>query len=81
MKKLLIVCGEEGAGKTTFASNINTHADKCAALDAEEVGQVNPWVFDDAFVSLLFDNVLDVVHSSFPHVVHFSAGFRANSSR
>ena len=67
MKKFLIVCGQEGAGKTTFASTINSHADKCAALDAEEVGQVNPWVFDDAFVRLLFDNVLDVVHNFFEH--------------
>lgn len=62
-KKLIIIFGQEGAGKTTTIARLVNHIPHSAQIDAENVGQVNPWVFDDAFLQLLWKNVLDVTQN------------------
>jgi hypothetical protein len=62
-RKLIIIFGQEGAGKTTTISRLVKYIPQSAQLDAENVGQVNPWVFDDAFLQLLWKNVLDVTYN------------------
>jgi predicted ATPase len=62
-RRLVIITGQEGVGKTTIVRALLPFLQSGAALDAEEVGQVNPWHFDDAFKALLWDNVAAVVHN------------------
>ncbi len=62
-RRLVIVTGQEGVGKTTIVPALLPYLQPGAAVDAEEVGQVNPWQFDDAFKTLLWDNVADIVRN------------------
>jgi predicted ATPase len=61
--RLVIITGQEGVGKSTIVPALLPYAEPGAALDAEEIGQVNPWEFDDAFKELLWDNVAAIVHN------------------
>jgi hypothetical protein len=62
-RNLIIIIGEEGAGKTTIISRLVKYIPQSAQLDAENVGQVNPWIYDEKFLQLLWKNVLDVTHN------------------
>lgn len=62
-RRLVIVTGQEGTGKTTIVPALLPCVQAGAGLDAEEVGQVNPWQFDDAFKNLLWDNVAAIVRN------------------
>jgi GTPase SAR1 family protein len=62
-RRLIIITGQEGVGKTTIVRALLLHVRPGAALDAEEVGQVNPWQFDEAFKTLLWDNVAATVRN------------------
>jgi energy-coupling factor transporter ATP-binding protein EcfA2 len=62
-RRLVIITGQEGAGKTTIVRALLPHVQPAAALDAEEAGQVNPFRFDDAFKTLLWDNVAAVIRN------------------
>jgi len=61
--RLVILDGQEGAGKSTLVRALLPHTPHGAQLDAEDVGQVNPWVYDDAFKQLHFRNVTDLVRN------------------
>jgi hypothetical protein len=56
-RRLLIIVGQEGTGKSTLARALLPYVQPGAAIDAEDVGQVNPWQWDNAFKNLLWDNV------------------------
>ncbi|HCG02046.1 MAG TPA: hypothetical protein DEV93_16070 [Chloroflexi bacterium] len=48
-RRLLIIVGQEGTGKSTLTRALVPHVQPGAAIDAEDVGQVNPWQWNDAF--------------------------------
>ena len=60
-QSLIIVTGGEGAGKTTIMAGLLPHTPRGAKLDAEDVGQVNPFIFDRPFLELLWNNVSNVI--------------------
>ena len=72
-RRLLIVSGQEGAGKTTVIRALREHLSCGAVLDAEDVGQVTPWIMDDAFIEMFHRNVAAVVTNfwaaGYPNVV------------
>lgn len=55
--RLIIITGQEGAGKSTIVRELLPHTPRSAQIDAEDVGQVNPWVFDEEFRRLHRQNV------------------------
>lgn len=60
-RSLILVTGGEGAGKSTVMAALLPQTRGGAKLDAEDVGQVNPFAFGQAFLQLLWSNVADVV--------------------
>jgi hypothetical protein len=61
--RLVLVDGEEGAGKSTIIRALLPHAPGSARIDAEDLGQTNPCPMDDAFFELLRRNVADLVEN------------------
>ncbi|MCW6011002.1 hypothetical protein K1W54_41615 [Micromonospora sp. CPCC 205371] len=55
--RLIIVSGEEGAGKSTIVRALLPHTPRAARIDAEDIGQTNPCPMDDQFFDLLRRNV------------------------
>jgi hypothetical protein len=60
---LVIVTGEEGAGKSTIVRALLPDTPDGARLDAEDIGQVNPCLYDDRFFVLLRRNVAALVRN------------------
>lgn len=60
-RSLIVVTGAEGAGKTTVMRALFPHAPNAAKVDAEDVGQVNPFRMDEPFIRLLWDNVRGLI--------------------
>lgn len=69
-RHLILVTGEEGVGKSTLMSALLPRTPGGAKLDAEDVGQVNPFEFGETFLDLLWRNVAGVI-SNF-----WDAGYR-----
>ena len=63
MKNLIIITGQEGVGKSTLVRALLPHTQHGAQIDAEDVGQTNPWEMNDAFVRLLWRNVLALMNN------------------
>jgi hypothetical protein len=61
--RLVIVNGEEGAGKSTIVRALLPHTPRGARIDAEDVGQTNPCPMDDEFFGLLRRNVAGLVEN------------------
>ncbi|MEV5746479.1 hypothetical protein AB0L00_01560 [Actinoallomurus sp. NPDC052308] len=68
-RRLILVSGQEGAGKTTIIRALLPHTPRGARIDAEDLGQVNPCLYDDAFWRLLRANVAGLVRN------YWAAGF------
>ena len=60
-RSLVLITGEEGAGKSSVMAALLPHTPGGAKLDAEDVGQVHPFRFDAPFLDLLRANVVAVV--------------------
>lgn len=60
-RSLILITGEEGAGKSTVMSALLPQTPEGAKVDAEDVGQVNPFDFGPAFLRLLWANVVAVM--------------------
>jgi ABC-type cobalamin/Fe3+-siderophores transport system ATPase subunit len=58
--RLVVVVGQEGVGKSTVIRALLPHVQDGAVLDGEDVGQVNPWIFNEAFRDLHRRNVAAV---------------------
>jgi len=56
-RRLMLITGQEGVGKSTVIRGLLPRLRQGAAIDAEDVGQVNPWIHDDAFRELHRRNV------------------------
>jgi chloramphenicol 3-O-phosphotransferase len=61
--RLVIVGGEEGAGKSTIVRALLPHTPDGARIDAEDIGQTNPCPMDDRFFDLLRRNVASLVEN------------------
>ncbi|GAA1039057.1 hypothetical protein GCM10009557_56680 [Virgisporangium ochraceum] len=61
--RLVVVCGEEGAGKSTIVRALLPATPRGARIDAEDLGQTNPCPMDDAFFDLLRRNVAGLVRN------------------
>ncbi|GAB3915055.1 hypothetical protein GCM10011575_46640 [Microlunatus endophyticus] len=60
-RSLIVITGEEGAGKSTVMSALLPHTPNGAKIDAEDIGQVNPFTFDGPFLELLRQNLTAVI--------------------
>ena len=60
-RRLIIVTGGEGAGKSTVMSALLPQTAGAAKIDAEDIGQVNPFIFDQPFLELLWNNTTALV--------------------
>ncbi len=67
---LILVVGQEGAGKSTTVRALGPAIPWSARIDAEDVGDVNPWEFNEPFLKLLWKNVADLTRN------FWAAGFR-----
>jgi hypothetical protein len=61
--RLILVNGEEGAGKSTIIRALLSHTPDSARIDAEDIGQTNPCSMDDEFFDLLRRNVAGLVEN------------------
>lgn len=62
-RRLIIVCGEEGVGKSTIVRALLPSTPYGARIDAEDIGQTNPCPMDDMFFGLLARNVAGLVEN------------------
>ncbi|MGI8485275.1 MAG: hypothetical protein ACR2OU_13550 [Thermomicrobiales bacterium] len=60
---LLMIIGQEGAGKSTTVRALGEATPSSGRLDAEDVAATNPWQMDEAFLQLLWKNVADVTRN------------------
>jgi ABC-type dipeptide/oligopeptide/nickel transport system ATPase component len=67
---LVIVVGQEGSGKSTTVRALVKAIPGSAQIDAEDVGEVNPWQMGGAYLHLLWTNVADLTRN------FWGAGFR-----
>ena len=70
VQNLIIIEGQEGSGKSTTVRALAKAIQWSARIDAEDVGDVNPWHMDDAFLRLLRKNVADLTRN------FWDAGYR-----
>ena len=62
-RRLIIVSGEEGAGKSTIVRALLPSTPRGARIDAEDIGQTNPCPMDDTSFDLLRRNVAGLVQN------------------
>jgi len=62
-QRLVIISGEEGAGKSTIVRALLPSTPHGAQIDAEDIGQTNPCPMDDTFFDLLHRNVAGLVQN------------------
>lgn len=62
-RRLIVIVGQEGAGKSTIIRALLQRTPNGGQIDAEDVGQVNPWTMDVRFLDLLWRNVGAVIEN------------------
>lgn len=62
-RNLIIITGQEGAGKSTIVRSLLPHTPCAAQIDAEDVGQTNPWEMSEDFILLLWKNVSTLMNN------------------
>lgn len=79
---LITVVGQEGSGKSTTVRALLGVTPWSAQIDAEDIGTVNPWRMDDAFIRLLHANVAALTRNfweaGYQNVI--AGSFMSNSS-
>lgn len=68
--RLILIDGQEGAGKSTTVRALAPHIPWSARIDAEDLSYVNPWSLDELRLNLLWKNVADLARN------YWAAGFR-----
>lgn len=63
VRRLILLDGQEGAGKTTIIRALLPHTPNGAVADAEDVGHVNPCPYDAIFFDLLYRNVAGLIEN------------------
>ena len=58
---VILIAGQEGAGKSTLVRALLPLTCAGAQIDAEDVGQVNPCLMDTALLQLLRRNVAQLI--------------------
>ncbi len=69
-ENLILVVGQEGAGKSTTVRALAPEIPWSARIDAEDLSYVNPWGLDELRLNLLWKNVADLTKN------YWQAGFR-----
>jgi len=62
-KSLIIIFGQEGAGKTTIISTLPEYIPNSAGVDGEDLLNVNPWAWNEKNKKLLWENVIDTTRN------------------
>lgn len=66
---LVLIVGQEGAGKSTTLRALGPQIPWSARLDGADIAAVNPWSLDDLRLNLLWKNVADLTKN------YWAAGF------
>ncbi|SFS41366.1 AAA family ATPase [Paenibacillus sp. 453mf] len=74
MKKLIIINGTMGVGKTTISKEVHKSLDKSVWLDGDWCWMMNPWVFSEENIRMVMDNVTYLLrnyltNSTFDYVI------------
>jgi cytidylate kinase len=74
MKKLIIINGPMGVGKTTVCRELLTRLDGSVWLDGDWCWQMHPWVFSEENKRMVLDNITHLLHnylanSAFNHII------------
>lgn len=57
MKKLIIINGTMGVGKTTISKEVHKSLDKSVWLNGDWCWMMNPWVFSEENIRMVMDNI------------------------
>ncbi len=73
-KKLIVVNGPMGVGKTTVCRELHLALDRAVWLDGDWCWQMHPWVFSDENRAMVVDNITHLLrnflgNTSFDHVL------------
>jgi cytidylate kinase len=63
MKKLIMICGPNGVGKTTLTKTLNRRLMNSALIDPEWCRMINPFYFDDEINLLTISNMTHLLRS------------------
>lgn len=74
MKKLIIINGTMGVGKTTVCTQLNKKLDRSVWLDGDWCWMMNPWTFTEENKRMVEDNITHLLrnflnNSSFDYVI------------
>lgn len=74
MKKLVIINGTMGVGKTTISKEVHKSLDKSVWLDGDWFWMMNPWVFSEENIRMVMDNITHLLrnyltNSTFDYVI------------
>jgi energy-coupling factor transporter ATP-binding protein EcfA2 len=70
---LILIEGQEGAGKSTLVRALVPHTPNSVKIDGEDLGQTNPCPMDGPFFELMRANILALIHNywraGYTHVI------------
>lgn len=74
MKKLIIINGTMGVGKTTVSKEVHKSLDRSVWLDGDWCWMMNPWVFSEENIRMVMDNITYLLrnyltNSTFDYVI------------
>ncbi|SDW36034.1 AAA family ATPase [Paenibacillus sp. PDC88] len=74
MKKLIIISGTMGVGKTTVSKEVHKSLDRSVWLDGDWCWMMNPWVFSEENIQMVIDNMTYMLrnyltNSTFDYVI------------
>ncbi|MFD2699616.1 AAA family ATPase [Paenibacillus shunpengii] len=74
MKKLIIINGTMGVGKTTVSKKVHKSLDRSVWLDGDWCWMMNPWVFSEENIQMVMDNITYMLrnyltNSTFDYVI------------